>query len=195
MSFMSHIHPSSVVRLGTAAVHLGVSAAVSILPPASARMTDAARTRADERCRTAVRSVADAQNGALENASVDAQRVPLDPTAPTVPIDWYFGPTPRRFIAILDSTRAGRTVKVRASVELRAGACRLASWQVVPVTGAGGASGNPPGTGGATGTISSSGTIGSSGSAASVAPAPSVVSATCAQDKKTKGGPRAMCAP
>ncbi len=45
---------------------------------------------------------------------------------------WYRGHTPGRFVALLDATRAGRPVRIRATVELRGNPCRLAAWVIVP---------------------------------------------------------------
>ncbi len=45
---------------------------------------------------------------------------------------WYRGHTPGRFVALLDATRAGRPVRIRATVELRGNPCRLVAWTIIP---------------------------------------------------------------
>ena len=41
---------------------------------------------------------------------------------------WSRGHTPGRFVALLDATRAGWPVRIRATVELRGNPCRLVAW-------------------------------------------------------------------
>ncbi len=45
---------------------------------------------------------------------------------------WYRGHTPGRYVALLDATRAGRPVRIRATVELRGNPCRLVAWVIIP---------------------------------------------------------------
>ncbi len=47
-------------------------------------------------------------------------------------VNWYRGHTPGRFVALLEATRAGQRVRIRATVELRRNPCRLVSWVVLP---------------------------------------------------------------
>ena len=44
---------------------------------------------------------------------------------------WYRGHTPGRFVALLDATRAGQPVRIRATVELRGNPCRLVAWVIL----------------------------------------------------------------
>ena len=63
-------------------------------------------------------------------------RIPGSPSAvgalskPTT-TSWYRGHTPGRFVALLDATRAGQSIRIRATVELRGNPCRLVSWVVL----------------------------------------------------------------
>ena len=49
-------------------------------------------------------------------------------------VNWYRGHTPGRFVALLDATRTGQRVRIRATVELRRNPCRLVSWVILPTT-------------------------------------------------------------
>ncbi len=53
------------------------------------------------------------------------------PAMPTMS-SWYRGHTPGRFVALLDATRAGKPVRIRATVELRGNPCRLVAWVIIP---------------------------------------------------------------
>ena len=49
---------------------------------------------------------------------------------PTVK-SWYRGHTPGRFVALVNATRAGQPVELRATVEFRRTPCRLVAWVVL----------------------------------------------------------------
>ncbi len=134
MSFMSIILHS--------ALRLAVSAIVTVVPPSGTRMPEAARAHADSNCRSAVLSVAAPNNASLEVSNADTKdsaslaragssRIDVPPA--TLPIDWYFGPAPRRFVALVDVTSERRPIKLRVSVLLRSGVCQLITWQVVGI--------------------------------------------------------------
>ena len=92
------------------------------------------RTRVEGLCRAAVASVADPRNAKLE--------VPQPGSGPTLPstvapgpitpaiVNWYRSELPGRFVVVLDATRGGSPVQIRATVELKGAPCRLVSWRV-----------------------------------------------------------------
>ena len=139
--FFTSIIPHSIF-IPHSVLRLAVTAIVTVVPPTGTRMSEAARAHADSNCRSAVLSVAAPNNAGLEVSNPDAKdsanpatagSSALDVPPATLPIDWYFGPAPRRFVALVDVTSARRLMKLRVSVLLRSGVCQLTAWQIVSV--------------------------------------------------------------
>lgn len=122
MSCMSRIPPSFVV--------VAVAAATNVMPPLGERVASPTRKYVEAQCTDAAMGAGDPKYAGLEvrGSETEAKHRPV-PTVRGV-VDWYYGPTPGRYVALLDATRAGRPVHVRASVDLRSIPCRLATWTV-----------------------------------------------------------------
>ena len=106
---------------------------LAVLPQPDARMIGSARQYIDEQCRAAALSITDPKIssgqllGPADRAIIGSVTLP-----PRQVIEWHYGPTPGRYVAILVATRANVAVQIRVSVDLRRLPCRLAAWQIVP---------------------------------------------------------------
>ena len=127
MSTMRHKH---LVPMLVAVIAPG---ALGVLPQPDAKMAGSARQYIDEQCRSAALSITD-QNGSPSSLAGSADRATSDPITlpPRQVIEWHYGPTPGRYIAILVAARANIAIQIRVSVDLRRLPCRLAAWQIVP---------------------------------------------------------------
>lgn len=95
-----------------------------------------ARQAVEAQCRAAVLRVGDARAASLELPADAKGGRSTSSAAVAVPVvrgvtEWADGPVPGRFVAVLDATRSGRALRIRATVDVRGGACRLVSWRVV----------------------------------------------------------------
>ena len=112
------------------------SATFGVLPQPEAKMTGSARQYIDMQCRAAAMSITDPKlaSSQLVGPADRNSMIPIE-TPPRQVIEWHYGPTPGRYIAILAATRANVPVQIRVSVDLRRLPCRLAAWQTVPAVG------------------------------------------------------------
>lgn len=115
---------------------VSASAAFGVLPPPDAKMAGSARQYIDVQCRAAAMSISDPKlaSSQLVGPADRGSLIPIE-TPPRQVIEWHYGPTPGRYVAILSATRANIPVQVRVSVDLRRLPCRLAAWQTVPAVG------------------------------------------------------------
>lgn len=96
-------------------------------------LAPSARIRIEGLCRAAVAAVTDPRSAPLElrqpgSGTGKAATVP-GPVTPSI-VAWYRSEIPGRFVVVLDATRGGSPVQIRATVELKGAPCRLVSWRV-----------------------------------------------------------------
>lgn len=112
-------------------VGLGASAALAGDPKVDgAPLTGSALRYIEWQCAAAALGAGGTKSSATEvrvRGDTSAVGALSKPTA----VRWYRGHTPGRFVALLDATRAGQRIRIRATVDLRRNPCRLVSWVVL----------------------------------------------------------------
>lgn len=143
-------------KLTVAFTAVALLQAVRVAPGAMSaenpRVVGVARSNVEGRCGAAALSVTGVNNAALEvrpaatalgaATALPSANVTIAPTiAPTtvVPtslsaprlVEWNRGELPGRFVAVVEVTRSGRRVLIRATLENRVTPCRLVTWRFV----------------------------------------------------------------
>ena len=115
---------------------VSASAPFGVLPQPDSKMTGSARQYIDGQCRAAAMSITDPKLAStrLVGPADHGSMIPIE-IPPRQVIEWHYGPTPGRYVAILAATRANVPVQIRVSVDLRRLPCKLAAWQTVPAVG------------------------------------------------------------
>ena len=136
MSFMSITLPSVFL--------LSVAAATTVAPPDGERVASGAKQYLQAQCTAAALSTGDPINARREVRLPGTEASTRATPAVHNVVEWYYGATPGRYVAVVDATRDGRPVQVRASVDLRNPPCRLSSWAVGDGAPRVAATGSPP---------------------------------------------------